>query len=58
MGLKIYIGGQTNLIFVNDLGDVNFEGEITDYRTTPMAITGDDSLVLALLYLSLLQPSY
>ena len=40
--LKDKIRGQTNLVFVNDLGDVNFVGEITDYRTDPVAIAGDD----------------
>ncbi len=44
--LKDKIKGQTNLSFVNDLGDVNFEGEITDYKTSPMAITGDDRAAL------------
>lgn len=44
--LKDKIKGQTNLTFVNDLGDVNFEGEITDYKTSPMAITGDDRAAL------------
>jgi hypothetical protein len=40
--LKDKIRGQTSLVFVNDLGDVDFEGEITDYRTEPVAIAGDD----------------
>jgi len=44
--LKDKIKGQTSLTFVNDLGDVNFEGEITDYKTSPMAITGDDRAAL------------
>ena len=29
---------QTNLRIVRDLGDVDFEGEITDYRTQPVTI--------------------
>lgn len=37
---------QTGLEFVNDLGDVNFEGEITGYNTAPMAITGDEVAAL------------
>ncbi len=32
---------QANLEFVNDIGDVNFEGEITDYQTRPLTVTGD-----------------
>jgi hypothetical protein len=37
---------QTSLEFVNDIGDVNFEGEITDYRIQPMAITGTERAAL------------
>jgi len=32
---------QTNLSVVSELGDVDFEGEITDYRTQPVAIAAD-----------------
>ncbi|MBN1388257.1 MAG: LptE family protein [Bacteroidales bacterium] len=32
---------QTNLNFVNEAGDVSFEGEITDYRTEPLTVSGD-----------------
>lgn len=32
---------QTDLEFINDIGDVNFEGEITDYQTRPLTVTGD-----------------
>jgi len=32
---------QTNLEFLNDAGDVNFEGEINDYRTAPLTVSGD-----------------
>ena len=32
---------QTNLEFVNDIGDVNFEGEITDYDTRPLTVSGN-----------------
>ncbi len=35
------IRAQTSLVFVED-GDVSFEGEITDYKTSYLAITGDD----------------
>ena len=36
------IRGQTGLVFMNDGGDVSFEGEITDYRTNYLAITADE----------------
>jgi hypothetical protein len=32
---------QTNLRFVSGLGDVNFEGEITDYNTRPLTVGAD-----------------
>jgi len=32
---------QTNLGFVNGIGDVNFEGEITDYNTRPLTVSAD-----------------
>jgi hypothetical protein len=32
---------QTNLSLVNGLGDVNFEGEITDYNTRPLTVAAD-----------------
>ncbi|HCC70814.1 MAG TPA: hypothetical protein DEQ09_06655 [Bacteroidales bacterium] len=32
---------QTNLNFVNETGDVSFEGEINDYRTEPLTVSGD-----------------
>ena len=32
---------QTNLEIVRDLGDVDFEGEITDYRSQPVAVAAD-----------------
>jgi predicted porin len=32
---------QTNLGFVNDIGDVNFEGEISDYTTRPLTVAAD-----------------
>jgi hypothetical protein len=32
---------QTNLNFVNGVGDVNFEGEITDYNTRPLTVSAD-----------------
>jgi predicted porin len=32
---------QTNLGLVNGLGDVNFEGDITDYNTKPLTVAAD-----------------
>ena len=32
---------QTNLGLVNGLGDVNFEGEITDYNTKPLTVAAN-----------------
>lgn len=44
--LKDKIRGQTSLEFVNGIGDVNFDGEITGYSTAPMAITGNEVAAL------------
>jgi hypothetical protein len=32
---------QTKLKYVNSIGDVNFEGEISDYSTRPMTVAAD-----------------
>jgi len=32
---------QTNLSIINGLGDMNFEGEITDYSTKPLTVGAD-----------------
>jgi hypothetical protein len=32
---------QTNLRFINGIGDANFEGEITDYNTRPLTVAAD-----------------
>ncbi|MCX6325828.1 MAG: LPS assembly lipoprotein LptE [Bacteroidia bacterium] len=32
---------QTNLGFINGIGDVNFEGEINDYNTRPLTVAAD-----------------
>lgn len=32
---------QTNLSLTNQIGDVNFEGEITDYNTRPLTVGAD-----------------
>lgn len=33
--------GETNLKYVNGIGDVNFEGEISDYNTRPLTVAAD-----------------
>ena len=37
---------QTSLDMVESSGDLAFEGEITDYRTTPVAITSEQTAAL------------
>lgn len=32
---------QTKLSFINGIGDVSFEGEITDYKTQPLTVSAD-----------------
>ena len=44
--LKDKFQSQTNFQFVNDIGDVNFEGEIREYRTQPIAISGNETAAL------------
>jgi outer membrane lipopolysaccharide assembly protein LptE/RlpB len=44
---------QTNLSQVPDNGDLAFEGFITDYRTQPVAITGDETAALNRLTISI-----
>jgi len=39
--LKDTFIGQTNLDLVKEDGDLQFSGSIVDYRTSPVAITGD-----------------
>ncbi len=46
------IKSQTNLVFTNDVGDVSFEGEITDFRIEPVAITGNERAALNRLSIS------
>ena len=40
--LKDKFKSQTSLTVINDMGHLNFEGEITKYFTKPMAITGNE----------------
>jgi hypothetical protein len=37
---------ETNLVLVNEGGDLILEGSITDYKTQPVAIQGDDQAAL------------
>lgn len=41
--LKDKFKSQTSLTVVNEMGHLNFEGEIIRYFTKPMAITGDET---------------
>ncbi len=43
---------QTNLRMVDGIGHLHFEGSITDYRTEPVAITGDDRAAMNRLTIS------
>ncbi len=44
---------RTNLQLVDGVGDLHFEGSITDYRTQPTAIAGDDRADLNRLTISI-----
>jgi hypothetical protein len=41
-GLKEYMEGNTKLRVVNTIGDVDFSGEVTDYKFEPTAISAGD----------------
>ena len=42
-GLKDRLTSQTSLELVNSTGDLNFEGEITNYASNPVAIQGNET---------------
>ncbi len=44
--LKDRFSSQTSLILVNNNGDLQLEGEITEFKTSPQAITGDQTAAL------------
>lgn len=44
--LKDKIQGQTPLTIINSDGDYNFEGEITNYNVSPVAIQGDQTAAM------------
>jgi hypothetical protein len=50
--LRDKFSSQTNLSQVPINGDLAFEGSITDYRTQPVAITGDETAALNRLTIS------
>jgi hypothetical protein len=37
---------QTNLSFISGAGDVNFDGEITDYNTVPLTVSGNEQAAM------------
>ncbi|MCD4731122.1 MAG: hypothetical protein K8R74_11000 [Bacteroidales bacterium] len=45
-GLRDKFTSETSLMLVNDGGDLIMEGAITGYRTTPVAIQGNDQAAL------------
>ena len=45
-GLRDKFTSETSLMLVNDGGDLILEGAITGYRTTPVAIQGNDQAAL------------
>lgn len=63
--LKDKFKSQTSLVLVNDMGHLNFEGEITKYFTQPMAITGNEtasqnrlSITVHVKFTNEIQPEY
>lgn len=51
--LKDKLQAQTSLTLINGIGDVDFSGEITNYETRPMAITGNEVAALNRLTISI-----
>lgn len=56
---------ETNLKFVNDAGDVSFEGEITDYSTRPLTVGADAraatnrfSISVRVKFVNVIQPDF
>lgn len=45
-GFRDKFTSETNLALINDGGDLILEGSITDYRTSPVAIQGNDQAAL------------
>ena len=51
--LKDYFLSQTNLSLVDRFGDIQFEGEIIDYKTEPLAIQQNETAALTRLTISI-----
>lgn len=51
--LKDKFQSRTRLRLVNDIGDADFEGEITQYRTQPVAVQADERASLERLTISI-----
>ena len=51
--LKDYFLSQTNLSLVDRFGDIQFEGEIIDYKTEPLAIQQNETAALNRLTISI-----
>lgn len=56
---------ETSLKFINDIGDVNFEGEISDYNTRPLTVGADAraatnrfSITVKVKYTNAIQPDF
>ena len=56
---------ETNLKFINGIGDVNFEGEITDYNTRPLTVAADAraamnrfSITVRVKFTNIVQPDF
>jgi hypothetical protein len=56
---------QTNLKFINGIGDVNFEGEISDYNTRPLTVAADAqaamnrfTIMIKVKFTNAIQPEY
>ena len=45
-GIKDRFSGQTSLVLVRDRGDLQIEGFITDYSTSPQAVTSNEQAAL------------
>ncbi len=50
--LKDRMTSQTSLELINSTGDLNFEGEITNYISNPVAIQGNETAALSRLTIS------
>ena len=52
--LQDLIQGQTSLSLTNSNGDLVYEGEITQYRISPMTATADQTAAQNILYISIM----